>query len=139
MRVLVLDGSRVLFFLVQRLVPEEVEVIYTSSFEEAVVKIEDHTADAVIADLTPANLPWRRFQKLCCEQQPQIPVLFQSCAASRVEETKLRQLCGCNRFISKPYHADELRVEVFRVLENLEHSEHLKSGADQGKPLPAVH
>lgn len=117
MRVLVLDGSRVLFYLVQRLVPDEVEVIYTSSFEEAVGKVEDHTADAVIADLTPANLPWRRFQKLCCGQSPQVPVLFQSCAASRVEETRLRQLCGCNRFISKPYHAADLSVEVLNVIE----------------------
>ena len=120
MRILVLDSSRVLHHVVRRLVPISVEIVPCSSFDAAVDIVERRGVDGVIADLGHADLPWTAFQDLCCEQEPPIPVLFQSSVASRVEESQLGGLCSCNVFISRPYHVDLLKQKVTELLTSME-------------------
>ena len=135
MKLLVLDRSRLLYHLVQRIVPEDVDVVYTPSFRKALDEIKSHNTDAVVAELRHSHLPWVEFQDICFRQEPQIPVLFQSSSESRAEESCLRELCGRNSFITEPYHASELKEKVLQVLEEAQRS----NGGDQVKAEAAVH
>jgi len=116
MRLLVLDGSRVLCHLICRLVPKDVEVEYTASFDEAMDVLVRHAPDAVIVDVAPTSLPWHRFQEICCQHDPPIPVLFESCVVDRPEDAGLGTLCECSDFLAKPYHPDQLRDQIDRLL-----------------------
>jgi DNA-binding response OmpR family regulator len=117
MKLLVLDRGRVLFHLVKRLVPDDVDVDYTPSFREALRRVESHGTDVVIAEMGHGSLPWADFQQACCREEPHIPVLFQSAEDVGTDEPCLENLCSCNRLISVPYHAEELRAKVLEVLE----------------------
>lgn len=116
MHLLVLDGSRVLHSLVKRLAPEGVAVETAANFDEARQRLIDHPPQAMIVNLTPAELPWRELQSLCQGHSPPIPVLYESCVHRGPDDAGLASLNHSGRFLEKPYTMDELRDELLRLM-----------------------
>ena len=116
MQLLVLDGSRVLPSLVKRLAPPGVDVESATSFAEARLRLEKSPPQALIVNVTPAELPWREIQVLCQEHSPPIPVLYESCVHHSPDDAGLAALNGTGRFLEKPYSLDELRAEILRLM-----------------------
>ncbi len=118
MHLLVLDGSRVLPSLVRRLAPPEVDVQSAATFAEARLRLEQSPPQAMIVNLTPAELPWQELQSLCQGHSPPIPVLYESCVHHSPAEAGLTSLNHSGRFLEKPYSLDELRSEIQRLIED---------------------
>lgn len=116
MRLLVLDGSSVLQNIVARLVPSGVRVETAHTFDDACRRIEGDPPDAVIVNVSPANLPWNGIQALCSEHSPPIPVLYESSIWDGPEDAGLNDLDGRSHFLKKPYSAAQLRAELRRLL-----------------------
>ena len=118
MRLLVLDGSRVLPALIRQLVPQDVDVDTTASFDEAIKELSNKAPDALIVNVTPAQLPWGRLQDLCHNHQPRpIPVLYESCVFDSPRAAGIDDLNGHSSFVTMPFHADELRGYIYRLLD----------------------
>jgi DNA-binding response OmpR family regulator len=120
MRLLVLDGSRVLQSLVDRLAPDGVEVRHTESFDGALEAVRGGRLDAVIVDVTPTDLPWQEFCDACCDHNPPIPVLFESCVSETLEGLALGENSVYIDFLAKPYHIDELRKHIQQLVRSAE-------------------
>ena len=120
MHLLVLDGSRVLPSLVKRLAPEGTAVESAATFEEARLRLKERPPEALIVNLTPAELPWQELQALCEEHSPPIPVLYESCVHRTPDEAGLASLDHRGRFLEKPYSMEELREEVLRLMREAE-------------------
>jgi DNA-binding response OmpR family regulator len=116
LRLLVLDGSRVLRQVVERLVSSEVEVESADTFDEAYDVLCGRPPDAAIVTLGPSELPWRKIQRCCFEHQPPIPVLFESCVFHDAEEAGLDDLDDLGAFLTKPYHTAELKGAIDGIL-----------------------
>jgi DNA-binding response OmpR family regulator len=116
MRLLILDGSRILASLVTRLTPEGVEIEEVATFGQAVKSLHDNPPDAVIANLGPAELPWREFKRNCLEHNPQIPILFESCVYESPDDAGLGTLDYSAAFLAKPYGLSDLRDQLERLL-----------------------
>ncbi len=116
MRILVLDGSRILPTLVRRLAPSELLVETAATFDEALTRLETDPPQAVIANLTPAHLPWHILRALCQKHQPPIPVLFESCVYQDSEDAGLGPLEEHDSFLAKPYRMEELRFQINRLV-----------------------
>ena len=67
MRVLVLDESKLLMWMVAVLCPPGTEILARASFEEARRAILESPLDAAVVSMTPARVPWRELQALCAE------------------------------------------------------------------------
>ena len=117
MRLLVLDGSRVVGHLVRRLVPADVDVECVDSFDIAIEELVNHAPDAVIVDVTQAALPWNRIQDICHQHDPPIPVLYESCTCENAEDAGIGDLNGNSIFLAKPYHAADLQLQIERLIE----------------------
>jgi DNA-binding NtrC family response regulator len=117
MHLLVLDGSLVLPSLVRRLAPEGVEVESVATFDEALKRLALRPPDALIVNLTPADLPWKSLQSLCEKHSPPIPVLYESCIYRSPVEAGLASLNGTGHFLEKPYSLTELRSEIERLVD----------------------
>jgi CheY-like chemotaxis protein len=117
LRILILDGSRVLLELVRRLVPPEVVIESASSFDQALLILLKNPPDAIIANVGPADLRWKRIQDLCHEHSPPIPALFESCVFSSPAEAGFNDLDAWSHFLPKPYHTADLEHELQRLIE----------------------
>ncbi len=120
MHLLVLDGSRVLHSLVRRLAPEGVDIESVASFDDALKRLALRPPQALIVNLTPADLPWGELQRLCQRHLPPIPVLYESCVHRDPLDAGLEVLNGSGNFLTKPYSLDELRHEIARLVEAAE-------------------
>lgn len=116
MRILVVDGSRVLPTLVGKVGPSDAEIETADDFKQAEQILKDRPPDAVIANVSADGLPWGRFKSLCEDQFPSIPVLFESCVHKSAEEAGLGLLDEFSSFITKPYALSELRSEIDRLV-----------------------
>jgi DNA-binding response OmpR family regulator len=116
MRILILDGSRVLLELVRRLVPPGVVIESATSFDQALLLLLENPPDAIIANVGPSDLRWKRIQDLCHEHQPPIPALFESCVFDSPAEAGFNDLDAWSHFLPKPYHAADLEHELQRLL-----------------------
>ena len=116
MRLLVLDGSSVLPYIVNRLVPEDVQVETVKTFDEARERLQRDPPDAVILNIFPSNLPWTGLQALCHGHNPPIPVLYESSVWENLEEAGLEDDNGHSHFLKKPYPIEELRAELKHLL-----------------------
>ena len=117
MHLLVLDGSRVLLFVVRRLAPPGVEVESVTTFDDALKRLALKPPDAMIINLTPSDLPWNKLQRLCQKHSPPIPVLYESCIYRSPLEAGLGSLDGTGNFLEKPYSIADLRSEIERLVE----------------------
>ena len=116
MHLLVLDGSLVLPSLVKRLAPPEVDVQSAATFDEARLRLRESPPQALIVNLTPAELPWQELQDLCQAHSPPIPVLYESCVHRSPNEAGLKSLTGHGHFLEKPYSMPELQAEIERLV-----------------------
>lgn len=117
MQLLVLDGSRVLPSLVKRLAPQGVDVESAATFDEARLRLRQRPPQAMIVNLTPADLPWQELQSLCQGHSPPIPVLYESCVHRSPTEAGLDSLTDHGHFLEKPYSMPELRAEIERLVQ----------------------
>lgn len=118
LRLLVLDGSRVLYCLVERLAPEGVQVEHTTSFDQAIEELQNHAPDAVIVNVTPTELPWAHLQALCHEHRPYpIPVLYESSVFLSPQEAGIDELDSHSTFVTNPFHPSDLRRHIHRLLD----------------------
>ena len=124
MRLLVLDGSRLLQTVVRHLAPNEVEVEEALSFDQAVSKLRADPPDALIVNVIPVDLNWHDLKSFCESHSPRIPVLFESCVYRSPEEAGLGALDDTASFLTKPYHVDELRAEIDRLLASARSQDH---------------
>ena len=122
MDLLVLDGSLVLPSLVRRLAPPGTAVESAGTFEEARQRLKERPPQALIVNLTPAELPWQELQSLCQGHSPPIPVLYESCVHRTPDEAGLASLDHSGRFLEKPYSLDELRDELLRLMREAENA-----------------
>ena len=60
-RILVLDESRVLPWVVEHVCPPGTDVVSLTSFDEARRLVRESPPDAVVVSVPPAHLPWREF------------------------------------------------------------------------------
>ena len=121
MRLLVIDESRVLPWVVEHLAPPGVAVAVALDFDEAEQVIRDHRTDAVVVSLPPAQLPWREFQRLCASQRPPVPVLYESCLHAGPSDAGLDPADGYAAFLHKPAPRAELRAALQRLLAEAMH------------------
>lgn len=74
-RLLLVDGSDLMGWLVARLIPGNVEIVRATSFGEADRCLRDKPPDVAIFNLTPRHLDWRVLLDRCSDRQPVIPFL----------------------------------------------------------------
>ncbi len=117
-RLLVLDGSQILSSLVHRLAPGPVEVEEVATFDEAVVRLENDPPDALIVNVGPAALPWRRLKVICADHKPKIPVLFESCVYETPLDAGIGSLNHSAAFLPKPYGVEQLRTQLERLIDS---------------------
>lgn len=117
MRLLVIDESRVLPWVVEHLAPPGVAVAVALDFDEAEQVIREHRTDAVVVSVPPAQLPWREFQHLCASQRPPVPVLYESCLLAAAAEFGIDAADGYAAFLEKPAPRERLQAELARLLE----------------------
>lgn len=115
-RVLILDGSRILASLVRRLAPGPVDLEEVATFDEAMARLREDPPDALIVNVSPADLPWRQLKALCQDCQPKIPVLFESCVYESPIDAGIGDLNHSAAFLSKPYGVEQLRTQLARLL-----------------------
>jgi len=102
--------------VVRHLTPAEVEVEEAHSFDQAVGKLRTDPPDALIVNVIPVDLNWHDLKTFCETHSPRIPVLFESCVYRSPEEAGLGALDDSASFLTKPYHVDQLRAEIDRLL-----------------------
>ncbi len=79
MRLLVLDQSLILQWLVRHEFPDGVEILSAQDLHQAEELLAAETPDAAVVSLPPAQIPWREFQHRCASHSPPIPVLYETC------------------------------------------------------------
>ena len=72
MRLLVVDQSRILQWLVRHEFPDGLDIASAQSLDEAERILEALPPDAAVVSLPPAELPWRAFQHRCAAHVPPI-------------------------------------------------------------------
>ena len=117
MRLLVLDESQLLAWMVEQFCPPGTEVLPLASFEDARRVILDSSPDAAVVSMTPAHVPWRELQDLCASRTPPVPVLFESCVFSNAEEAGLEPGQSLSWFLRKPASSSDFEKALARLLE----------------------
>ena len=72
-RLLIVDGSPLTAWLVTRVVPADVRVTTATTMQDAERQLTDDPPDAVIFNLTPCRIGWRRLVEMCLAHTPPIP------------------------------------------------------------------
>ena len=85
-RLLLVDGSDLMGWLVARLIPSSMEIVRVGSFAEADRFLREQPPDAAIFNLTPRHLDWRALIDLCVYREPAIP--FLCCTVLENEEER---------------------------------------------------
>jgi hypothetical protein len=116
LRLLVLDESRLLAWMVEQLCPPGTEVVGLGSFEEARRVLLTNPPDAAVVTVGPAHLPWRNFQKLCASRTPPVPVLYESCISTSVEGAGLEPDESHAFFLRTPAPIAEFEGALARLL-----------------------
>lgn len=116
MRLLVVDGSNLLGWRVQRLAPVSVEIVHAGSFAEADRVLRDEPPDAAVFCLNPHHLEWRNLLDRCVNHQPVIP--FLCCSALEIDEGRGNPLpCRPEDYFSKSASMEEFRHYIRRVVD----------------------
>ena len=115
-RVLVVDGSQLMGWLVDSLTPESVDVRQTTCFAEAKDLLITDSPDAAIFNIGPSDLPWGDLHAICDSHDPRIPYLCCS-AVEDLPAEKLDMYCADNRVLIKPIPMMELREHVLGLAE----------------------
>ncbi len=113
-RLLLVDGSDLMGWLVAHLIPCDVEIVRAASFAEADRCLRDQPPEAAIFNLMPRHLEWRSLLDKCVHGQPVIPYLC--CSAIDNDEERDGPLpCRPEDFFTKSIPQDELRKLLERL------------------------
>lgn len=119
MRLLVVDQSLILQWLVRHEFPDGLEIASAQSLQEAEALLAadaPQAPDAAVVSLPPARLPWREFQHRCAAHVPPIPVLYESCIDADASALGLEPGDGYAFFLKKPAARSELRSALLALL-----------------------
>ena len=113
-RLLLVDGSDLMGWLVAHLIPPEVEVIRATSFTEADRWLREKPPDAAIFNLMPRHLDWRTLLDRCVQGERIVPYLC--CSAIDNDEERDGPLpCRPEDFFTKLIPQNELRNLLERL------------------------
>jgi DNA-binding NtrC family response regulator len=115
-RLLVVDQSLILQWLVRHEFPDDLEVASARSLHEAEQLLAANPPDAAVVSLPPAQLPWHEFQHRCATHVPPIPVLYESCVDADARAMGLDPADGYAAFLRKPAARSELRSALEALL-----------------------
>lgn len=118
MRLLVLDDSPLLSWLIRHELAGEAEVEVVGDFECAERRLIERPPAAVVVNLPPAELPWRRFQHLCATRRPPVPVLYESCLFGTANGVGIDPADGYAAFLPKPATRAELGAALRDLLDH---------------------
>jgi DNA-binding NtrC family response regulator len=118
-RVLVVDGSHLMVWLVQTLAPDDVQVVQASRFPDAESLLTSDPPDAAIFNLTPSTLEWSRLISLCHEHTPPIPFILCSTLDGELP-ADLRLPCPPLAVVRKPARISDLRATLGELLRKVE-------------------
>jgi len=122
-RLLLVDGSDLMGWLVAHLIPSDVEVIRATSFTEADRCLREHPPDAAIFNLMPRHLDWRSLLDRCVRCETVVPYLC--CSAIDNDEERDGPLpCRPEDFFTKSISQNDLR----KLLERLFSESRAQSG-----------
>lgn len=116
MRLLVLDQSLILQWLVRHEFPDGLEIASAQSLQEAEALLAAEAPDAAVVSLPPARLPWRDFQHRCAAHVPPIPVLYETCIDADAQAMELDPADGYAAFLHKPAARSELHSALEALL-----------------------
>jgi DNA-binding response OmpR family regulator len=113
-RLLLVDGSDLMGWLVAHLIPSDVEVIRAASFSEADRCLREQPPDAAIFNLMPRHLDWRTLLDRCVRGQRVVPYLC--CSAIDNDEERDGPLpCRPEDFFTKSIPQNDLRKLLERL------------------------
>jgi len=113
-RLLLVDGSDLMGWLVARLIPSNVEIVQAASFADAERFLRDQLPDIAIFNITPRHLNWRSLLDRCMCNDPVIP--FLCCSAFEIDEERDGPLpCRPEDFFTKSIPQDGLRTLLERL------------------------
>lgn len=118
-RLLIVDGSPLTAWLITRVVPPDVRVATATTMQDAERLLTDDPPDAVIFNLTPCRIGWRRLVELCLARQPPIPFR----CSSAVEGSALRDTempCRTEDHFEKTIPVDSLKRVVADLIADVE-------------------
>ncbi len=124
-RVLVVDGSHLMVWIVQMLVPDGVEVVQASRFADARALLTSDPPDAAIFNLTPWHLDWQRLISLCHEHAPPIPFVLCSTLDGELP-AEIELPSPPLAVVRKPARIADLRATLSALLHEVER----RSGGD---------
>ena len=144
MRLLVLDQSRILPWIVEHGLAAEpdIDVEAVACLREAEEILRCRPPGAAVVSVPPAQLDWRKFQHLCALCTPPVPVLYELCAhADPCEIGLCRCEGGCEPiegfaiFIAKPAPSFALRDALVRLVAE---ARRLRGAVRQNATTPCV-
>ena len=118
LRVLVLDESRLMAWIVEHVAPPGTKVVGLTSFDDARRALLENPPDAAIVSVTSARRPWREFRLLCTERRPPVPLLYESCVFANSEDAGLGGDPGGARFLRTPASRADLEGALVRLLDD---------------------
>ncbi len=119
MRLLVVDQSLILQWLVRHEFPDGLEIASAQNLAEAEALLAadgPNAPHAAVVSLPPARLPWRDFHHRCAAHVPPIPVLYESCIDADASALGLEPGDGYAFFLRKPAARTELRSALMALL-----------------------
>jgi DNA-binding NtrC family response regulator len=113
-RLLLVDGSDLMEWIVAHLIPRNVEVVRVGSFAEADRLLRNQPPDAAIFNIAPRHLDWRALLERCLHHEPAIP--FLCCSAIEPDEERDGRLpCRPEDHFTKSIPQDEFRELLTRL------------------------
>ena len=116
-RLLVVDGSQLMTWLVMSVVPRGVSVEWVTSFAEAEAILRENPPDAAILNITPSRLDWNLLREICRGHRPPVQVIC--CEAIGNLDGGSQSTCPDERSLSKPFSINDLRQRVGLLLEEI--------------------
>jgi len=118
-RLLIVDGSPLMAWLVSTLAQPEVKVERATSFKEAETILKENPPDAAILNITPAHLNWSLLGDLCRVHQPPIPFLCCNAVPAEADDDEFIAGPG-DRILCKPFSVSDLRDSVDHLIEEVD-------------------
>jgi len=113
-RLLLVDGSDLMGWLVARLIPQCVEIVRVGSFDEADSYLREQPPDAAIFNLSPRHLDWRALIDRCVYHRPAIP--FLCCTVFENDEERDGPVpCRPKDYFTKSISKDDFRALLERL------------------------
>ena len=110
-RVLVVDSSKLMAWLVGAVAPDMIDVRHASSLAEAREELTARPPHAAMLHLTHAHVHWQELADLCRNHKPPIPFrCFSAFPAPTQQPGDAGATCGLVRDL--PRSLEELRAEV---------------------------